>query len=167
MYNLKQMAAALQYLKEHGITDYDKLAAGTDVVVDRSHKLAAELQTVETELAQTSELMGAVVGYTKTRSVFDGYKASKYSKKYLSQHEDELATYRAARATMKEILDGGKLPRIDELKEKRRQLAVQKKALYMEYRQAQDAMREAVTVKANIDRLLGLTDERTNKEQER
>lgn len=37
----------------------------------------------------------------------------------------------------------------------------------MEYRQAQDAMREAVTVKANIDRLLGLTDERTNKEQER
>ena len=68
---------------------------------------------------------------------------------------------------MKEIPDGGKLPRIDELKEKRRQLAAQKKALYMEYRQAQDAMREAVTVKANIDRLLGLTDERMNKEQER
>lgn len=37
----------------------------------------------------------------------------------------------------------------------------------MEYRQAQDAMREAVTVKGNIDRLLGLTDERTNKKQER
>ena len=130
-------------------------------------QMAAALQAVETELAQTSDLMGAVVDYAKTRPVFDGYKASKYSKKYLAQHEDELATYRAARATMKEILDGGKLPRIDELKEKRRQLAAQKKALYMEYRQAQDAMREAVTVKANIDRLLGLTDERTNKEQER
>ena len=37
----------------------------------------------------------------------------------------------------------------------------------MEYRQAQDAVREAVTVKANIDRLLSLTDERMNKEQER
>ena len=135
--------------------------------MERSHKLAAELQAVETELAQTSDLMGAVVDYAKTRPVFDGYKATKYSKKYLAQHEDELATYRTARATMKEILDGGKLPRIDELKEKRRQLAAQKKALYMEYRQAQDAMREAVTVKANIDRLLGLTDERMNKEQER
>ena len=167
VYNLKQMAAALQYLKEHGIADYDELAAGTDAAVERSHKLAAELQAVETELAQTSDLMGAVVDYAKTRPVFDGYKATKYSKKYLAQHEDELATYRTARATMKEILDGGKLPRIDELKEKRRQLVAQKKALYMEYRQAQDAMREAVTVKANIDRLLGLTDERMNKEQER
>lgn len=167
VYNLKQMAAALQYLKEHGIADYDELAAGTDAAVERSHKLAAELQAVETELAQTSDLMGAVVAYAKTRPVFEGYKASKYSKKYLAQHEDELSTYRAARATMKEILDGGKLPRIDELKEKRRQLAAQEKTLYMEYRQAQDAMREAVTVKANIDRLLGLTDERTNKEQER
>ena len=167
VYNLKQMAAALQYLKEHGIADYDELAAGTDAAVERSHKLAVELQAVETELAQTADLMGAVVDYAKTRPVFDGYKASKYSKKYLAQHEDELATYRAARATMKEILDGGKLPRINELKEKRRQLAAQKKTLYMEYRQAQDAMREAVTVKANIDRLLGLADERINKEQER
>ena len=167
VYNLKQMAAALQYLKEHGIADYDELATGTDAAVERSHKLAAELQTVETELTQTADLMGAVVDYAKTRPIFDGYKASKYSKKYLAQHENELATYRAARAAMKEILDDGKLPRIDELKEKRRQLAAQKKSLYMEYRQAQDAMREAVTVKANIDRLLGLTDERTNKEQER
>ena len=167
VYNLKQMAAALQYLKEHGIADYDELSANTDTAAERSHKLAAELQAVENELAQTSDLMGAVVDYAKTRPAFDGYKASKYSKKYLAQHENELATYRAARATMKEILDGGKLPRIDELKEKRRQLAALKKTLYMEYRQAQDAMRDAVTVKANIDRLLGLTDERTNKEQER
>jgi len=68
---------------------------------------------------------------------------------------------------MKEILEGDKLPKINELKEKRHQLAAQKRSLYMEYRQAQDAMREAVTIKANIDRLLGLTDERTNKEQER
>ena len=71
------------------------------------------------------------------------------------------------RSVLRSTYRSGKLPRIDELKEKRRQLAAQKKALYMEYRQAQDAMREAVTVKANIDRLLGLTDERTNKEQER
>lgn len=56
---------------------------------------------------------------------------------------------------------------MDVLKEKRRKLAARKKALYTEYRQAQQDMRETVAVKANIDRLLGLTDERTNKEQER
>ena len=51
--------------------------------------------------------------------------------------------------------------------EKRRKLAARKKALYAEYRAAQQEMREAVAVKANIDHLLGLSDERKNKEQER
>ena len=37
----------------------------------------------------------------------------------------------------------------------------------MEYRKAQADMWEAVAVKANIDHLLGLSDERKNKEQER
>ena len=36
-----------------------------------------------------------------------------------------------------------------------------------EYRDAQRQMREAVAIKANIDHLLGITDERENKAQER
>ena len=35
------------------------------------------------------------------------------------------------------------------------------------YREAQRQMREAVAIKANIDHLLGITDERENKAQER
>ncbi len=167
VYNIKQMAAALQFLQENGLTDYDELAAKTDAAVDRAHALAGELRAVERELGRTSELMGAVVQYAKTRPVFDGYKAARYSKKYLAQHEAELADYRAAKATMNELLDGEKLPKMDALKEKRRKLAARKKALYAEYRAAQQEMREAVAVKANIDHLLGLSDERKNKEQER
>ncbi len=68
---------------------------------------------------------------------------------------------------MNDILNGEKLPKMDALKEKRRQLAAEKKALYSDYRDAQREMREAVAVKANIDHLLGLTDERKIKEQER
>ena len=45
--------------------------------------------------------MGAVVRYAKTRPVFDGYKAPKYSRKYLAEHEAELADYRAAKARRK------------------------------------------------------------------
>ena len=49
----------------------------------------------------------------------------------------------------------------------RRQLAARKKALYTEYRSAQEEMRQAVAVKANIDHLLGVTDGQRKKEQER
>lgn len=167
VYNLKQMAAALQFLLEHGLTDYDALTAQTTAAVDRFHALAGELQSTEAQLSKTADLMAAVVDYAKTRPVFDGYKAAKYSKKYLAQHEAELATYRAAKASMGDILGGAKLPKMDALKKSRRELAEKKKALYTEYREAQRQMRELVAVKGNVDHLLGLTDGRENKAQER
>ena len=167
VYNLKQMAAALMFLQEHQLTEYDQLAAQADRATERFHTLAGELRQTEAALAKTSALMEAVVQYAKTRPAFDGYKAARYSKKYLAEHGPELSDYRAAKATINDLLDGEKLPQINALKEKRRKLAAQKKALYTEYRSAQQEMRETVAVKANIDHLLGLTDQHKNKEQER
>lgn len=167
IYNLKQMAAALQFLQEYGLTDYDELAAKTNAAVDREHALAGELRAVQEELTHTAALMGAVVQYAKTRPVFDGYKATKYSKKYLAQHEAELADYREAKATMNDLLDGAKLPKMDTLKQKRRELTERKKALTAQYRVAQKEMRELVTAKGNIDHLINLTGGRADKEQTR
>ena len=167
LYNLKQMAAALQYLKEQQLYEYDDLAAKTDAATERFHTLAGDIQQTEAELSRVSDLMAAVVQYAKTRPAFDGYKAAKYSRKYLAEHEAELADYRAAKATMAELLGGEKLPKMDVLKEKRRQLAARKKALYLEYRKAQQDMRELVAVKGSVDHLRGLTDNQRNKEQAR
>ena len=167
VYNLKQMAAALQYLKEHQLFEYDDLTAKTDAATEHFHTLAGDIQQTEAELSRVSDLMAAVVQYAKTRPVFDGYKAAKYSRKYLAEHEAELADYRAAKATMAELLGGEKLSKMDVLKEKRRQLAARKKALYLEYRKAQQDMRELVAVKGSVDHLRGLTDNPRNKEQAR
>ena len=167
LYNLKQMAAALQFLQENGLTDYDLLTEKTEAAVDAAHTLAGELRAVEEELSRTAALMGAVVDYAKTRPVFDGYKAARYSKKYLAEHEEELAAYRAARSTMNEILDGARLPKMEKLKQERRELAERKKALTAQYRSAQKFMRELVPVKGNIDHLLHVTGGREDKEQAR
>lgn len=167
LYNLKQMAAALQFLQENGLTDYDLLSEKTEAAVDRAHTLAGELRAVEEELSQTSALMGAVVDYARTRPVFDGYKAARYSRNYLTEHEEELAAYRAARSTMNEILDGAKLPKMEKLKQERRELAERKKSLTAQYRAVQKSMRELVAVKGNIDHLLHITNGRGDKEQAR
>ena len=102
VYNLKQMAAALQYLREHELANYAALEASTEAAVNRFHKLAGELRDTEAALSKTVRLMEATVDYAKTRPVFDGYKAARYSKKYLAQHEAELAAYRAAKVAMNE-----------------------------------------------------------------
>ncbi len=113
------------------------------------------------------ELMGATVDYAKTRAVFEGYKAAKYSKKYYAEHEADIEIHRAAQATFRRVLAGAKLPKMDVLKAEWQKLSTEKKTAYKEYRTAQQDMRELVTVKANIDHLLGITDTQKNKEMER
>ena len=158
--NFKNGVATWCYFDEFHILLRDPLTASYFVTVWK-------IQQTEAELSHVSDLMAAVVQYAKTRPAFDGYKAAKYSRKYLAEHEAELADYRAAKATMAELLGGEKLPKMDVLKEKRRQLAARKKALYLEYRKAQQDMRELVAVKGSVDHLRGLTDNQRNKEQAR
>ena len=167
VFNLKQMAAALAYLQDNGLTDYEQLGKKATAATERFHKLSDQIKSTEAALHTNMELKAATVQYAKTRPVFEKYKASRYSKKFLAKHEADIELYRATCADFKRILDGGKLPKMDALKEDGRRLAEQKKKLYAEYRKTKADMQEVTTIKANIDYLLGDTESGRKKEQER
>ena len=167
VFNLKQMAAALAYLQDNGLTDYEQLEQKTTAATERFHKLSDQIKSTEAALHTNMELKEATVQYAKTRPVFEKYKASKYSKKFLAEHEADIELYRAACADFKAILGGAKLPKMDTLKEEGRKLSEQKKKLYAEYRKAKADMQEVTTIKANIDYLLGYSEPGRKKEQER
>ena len=167
IHNLKQMAATLQFLQENNLLEYEQLAQRTAQATDRFHALSGKIKTVEAAMSVNAELKAATVDYAKTRAVFDGYKAAKYSRKYLAEHEADIEVHRAARATFQRILAGAKLPKMDALKQEQQRLTAEKKTAYKEYRTAKKDMQELITAKANIDHILGLTDVQKNKEMER
>lgn len=167
VFNLKQMAAALAYLQDNGLTDYEQLEQKATAATEHFHKLSDQIKSTEAALHTNMELKAATVQYAKTRPVFEKYKASKYSKKFLAEHEADIELYRAACADFNAILGGAKLPKMDTLKEEGRKLAEQKKKLYAEYRKAKADMQEVTTIKANIDYLLGYSEPGRKKEQER
>ena len=167
VFNLKQMAAALAYLQDNGLTDYEQLEQKATAATERFHKLSDQIKSTEAALHTNMELKAATVQYAKTRPVFEKYKASKYSKKFLAEHEADIELYRAACADFKAILGGAKLPKMDTLKEEGRKLAEQKKKFYAEYRKAKADMQEVTTIKANIDYLLGYSEPGRKKEPER
>jgi len=167
IYNLKQMAAALQYLQENDLLNYEDLETKTETAVDGFHVLSEKIKAIESKQKHNSGLREVIVEYARTRPVFEEYKAKKYSSKFLAEHEDDIRDYRTAQSAMKELLQGKRLPKMDELKTEANQLASDKKALYSQYRSMQKDMREAVAVKSNVDHLLGITDGRKNKEMER
>lgn len=154
-------------LQDNGLTDYKQLEQKATAATERFHKLSDQIKSTEAALHTNMELKAATVQYAKTRPVFEKYKASKYSKKFLAEHEADIELYRAACADFKRILDGGKLPKMDALKEEGRKLAERKKKLYAEYRKAKADMQEVTTIKANIDYLLGYSEPGRKKEQER
>lgn len=167
VFNLKQMAAALAYLQDNGLTDYEQLEQKATAATEHFHKLSDQIKSTEAALHTNMELKAATVQYAKTRPVFEKYKASKYSKKFLAEHEADIELYRAACADFKAILGGAKLPKMDTLKEEGLKLSEQKKKLYAEYRKTKADMQEVTTIKANIDYLLGYSEPGRKKEQER
>lgn len=167
VYNLKQMAAALQYLQENNLLSYDELAAKAATASERFHTLSEQIQRLESAMQTNAALKAAIVDYAKASPVFEQYKASKYHRKFLAEHEGEIALYRAATAQFDSLLNGGKLPKMDTLKAEWLELTAKKKAAHKEYRAARSTIQEVLTVKANIDALLGDTQRKKNKEQER
>ena len=116
VFNIKQMAAALAYIQDNNLTDYEQLAKKATEAADRFHVISEQVKQTEQAMKTNAGLKAATVQYAKTRPVFEQYKATKYSRKFLAEHEADLELYRAAQAEMRSLLGGAKLPKMDVLK---------------------------------------------------
>lgn len=105
-------------------------------------------------MAEIAVLKTQVINYAKTRKVFDGYKASHYSKKYLAEHEADILLHRAAKKTFNDM-QLKKLPTVKSLQAEYAALLSEKKAAYGEYRQARDEMKKLLIYRANAEKILG------------
>ena len=109
---------------------------------------------------------GKGTGYARWATLFNlkqmaqtvAYRKAGYSKKFLAEHEGEVTIHKAA----KSYFDGmgfKKLPTIKALNTEYAELLAEKKAAYADYRKAREEMKELLTAKANIDRILELDKE--------
>ena len=128
VFNLKQMAAAMIYLRENGLSDYDDLEQKVEDAEHRYHALSEQIRIVETDMKLNAEIKIAIIDYAKTRPAFEEYKKAGYSTKYLAEHQADIAVHRAAKAAMKTLIQSGeKLPKMDALKAEWKMLSAEKK----------------------------------------
>ena len=165
VFNLKQMAQTVNYLTEHGLLEYDTLAAKTASATARYNELSTQIKAAETRLAEIAVLKTQIINYAKTRDIYVAYRKAGYSKKFLAEHESDILLHKAAKKAFDE-LGVKKLPTVKSLQTEYAALLVEKKAAYTDYRQARDEMKELLTVKANVDRLLGTDGRVAEKEKE-
>jgi hypothetical protein len=153
VFNLKQMAQTMNYLMEHGLTDYNELSEKTSAATNRFHALSAQIKTSEKRIAEIAVLRTHIQNYIKTRDIYTDYRKAGYSAKFRAAHESEILLHQAAKRAFDE-LGVKKLPTVKSLNAEYAGLLSEKKAAYAEYRQARNEMRELLTIKTNVDQLL-------------
>ena len=119
------------------------------------HVLSDEIKALEQKMKDNKLLEKHIANYARTRPVYEAYRKAGYSKKFLAAHESDISIHKAAKKYFDE--QGlKKLPSIKSLKAEYAKLLAKKKDAYTEYRQRREEMKELLTAKANVDRILGV-----------
>ena len=154
VFNLKQMAQTINFLKENGDMDFDELSRRAEAASEKCSALTEKLKATEARMSEVEELKKQVINYLRTRETFRAYKASGYSKRYLAEHEQEILLHRAAKKAFND-LGLKKLPTVKALQAEYAALLAEKRAAYPAYREARTEMKKLLTYRANAETILG------------
>ena len=166
VFNLKQMAQTLNYLSENNLMNIEDLTAKTDAAIARVHELQVTIRETEKRMAELHALKGHIINYVKTREVYVAYRMAGYSKKFVAEHEQEIKLHQAAKEAFS-ALGTQKIPKVKVIQAEYDALREKKKQAYAAYHQAQDEMRQLLTVRANVERILGIEEKEKERQKEK
>ena len=150
-HNLKEMSRTLVFLQENKIGSIEEMQERVDAATARYHELGDSIKASEKRLAEIAVLKAHIINYAKTRPVYDAYRKTGYSKRFLETHRTEITLHKAAKAAFDEA-GLQKLPKVKELDAEFAELLTKKKAAYPDYRKARNEMQELVRAQKNVER---------------
>jgi hypothetical protein len=162
-HNLKEMSKTLLFLQEQKISSADELKELADAALSHYHELGDSIKAAEQRMTEIAVLRAHIVNYAKTRPVYDAYRKSGYSSKFLEAHREEITLHKTAKAAFNES-GLKKLPKVKDLNAEYSALLTKKKALYPEYRKTRDEMQEIVKAQKNVE--LFFAEEKDSKQVE-
>ena len=165
-FNLKEMSKTLLFLQEQKIGSAEELRERAAAATERYHAMGDSIKAAEARLTEIAVLKTHIINYAKTRSAYDAYRKSGYSKKFLDAHREEITLHKAAKAAFDEA-GLQKLPKVKELDAEFVELLTKKKAAYPDYRKARNEMQELVRAQKNVERFFAEEKDTTEKTQTR
>ena len=149
-FNLKEMSKTLLFLQEQKIGSAEELRERAAAATERYHAMGDSIKAAEARLTEIAVLKTHIINYAKTRPVYDAYRRSGYSKKFLEAHREEITLHKAAKAAFDEA-GLQKLPKVKALDAEFAELLTKKKAAYPDYRKARNEMQELMKAQKNVE----------------
>lgn len=158
IHNLKEASRTLNFLTEHGITEYGALAQKTAETTAAFDAASTKIKALERRMAEIAALKTHIINYAKTREVYAAYRKSRFKEKFRAAHEGELLLHEAAKRAF-DAQGVRKLPTVKALNEEYAGLLADKKSTYADFTRLRKEAQELQAVKANVDALLHQTPE--------
>ncbi len=152
-FNMKQTAKTLSFLADNGINSYEELDKKHKELYEKYEELRLKIKEYDSKMEEIRTLQGAIISYIKTNDAYQKYKSSGYNKKVKEKYLDEIIEHQEARKHFNDY-EGGKVPKIKDLKEQYAILKEEKSELYKEYNKSKRVYTELAIAKKNIDYIL-------------
>lgn len=156
---------SLLYLQTNYDGSYEKLAQTADEMSAHSRALSGQMAAAQKRLEEIDVLRRHILNYAHTREVFQQYKASGYSKKFLEEHLQGIEMHRASKRAFNE-LGLKKLPSKKALDTEYSQVLTAKKSLYAAYCEEQRKLKELLVHRENLRPYLAPQEPQTQRRKE-
>lgn len=167
IHNLKEASKTLNYLTEHGITEYTVLLERAETMASDFESVSTSIKQMEHRMEQIAALKTHIINYAKTRDTYAAYRRTKAADKpaFRTAHEADLLLHEAAKRAF-DAQGVKKLPTVKVLQAEYTELLTKKKAAYEDYKRLRKENQELQAVKSNVDTLLRIEEEPQEKKQE-
>jgi len=165
VYNLKQMAKTLLFLRDHNVESLEDLRGKANDSVGRLSDLMDEIKVDETRIAEILVLKKHIINYSNTREVYVAYRKAGYSKNFFEEHREAITIHKAAKQAFEE-LGLKKIPRVKDLNEEYYNLMSEKKKKNSEYYELKRSIQELLKAQKNVEMFLAAEQKQDEKQKE-
>lgn len=166
VYNLKQMAKTLLFLRDHNVESIEELREKANTSVEQLSTLSDNIKSAEARIAEIAVLKKHIINYSKTRDIYVEYRKAGYSKKFFEEHREAITIHKAAKQAFDE-LGLKKIPRVKDLNEEYYKLMAEKKKMSSEYYETRTVMQELLKAQKNIEMFLETEQKQEEKEKQK
>ncbi|MCD7845211.1 MAG: relaxase/mobilization nuclease domain-containing protein [Oscillospiraceae bacterium] len=166
-FNLKAIAETVVWMKEHGISDVEKLALECDAASESYHGLSERTKANQARMKAISDLQRQISSYGRTKEIYVQYKKlpRKKQAQFYEDHREDIILHENAKRHF-DSLGLEKLPSIKALKQEYAVLSAENKRLYPQQKAARKKMIDLLTAKGNVERFLEIKIEQPERKKQ-
>lgn len=163
--NMQEASKLLNLLTEHNVSSREELEERSLSRYADRVELVGKLNALQRDISDLKEVEKLITKYITLKPIYDEFKRNS-SSKFAKEHEKELRQFNAVKQELLARYPNKKVPRLETVREKQKELITQRNKLNEEYKKIIAELKELDYARRTISEYLDKAQEQQNKKTE-